>query len=561
MKNLLSIKEHTNNRFKDITGYFEKVLQLKRLERYMPIIDSVLTEYNKKSCDETMMIKGYRKSCEETTNRKTHMENHECLSAEIAQALGLNVEATRVMAKHHDIGHTFLGHSGEWWLSNIKEDNGMGYYIHNALGARELVYSKDVYSEIIDKIKFQNPNISEKKLKKIKNSLWLIIDAINSHNGERADRQAMPNSKKTEKDFMKEILDCHTKKKFDKGIEPATPEAALMKICDKISYIPSDMVDGIREGFIEGLDDEYIRILKAIGITGKEIDLASKSSNYDQIAKKVKDIFKKDLIQNSSKRRIKMSDEMTTLMYKLLDKNNKEIVNFVLMEEDLKTYPAAIRELVEKYSEEILEGNFIEKIKNGETWEVEEKIRDNRGLIKEDFWKNIYQMSVRDLVFTVRMLKKAAKQSINDELEIAQKVVNGQERYKPDPEFENKNERIKKYILYYQNRLKEGNYDKRDQQIDAENLYHKMQEGKLGKLHLGMDKRVAMEISAQFIASLSDSEFMQLLMEENIIDEKKKKSLTRKYKDIDIRKESQMQSNWISIEKSHENAAKGEISK
>ena len=30
-------------------------------------------------------------------------------------------------------GHTFLGHSGEWWISNKKEDLGLGYYCHNAL--------------------------------------------------------------------------------------------------------------------------------------------------------------------------------------------------------------------------------------------------------------------------------------------------------------------------------------------------------------------------------------------------------------------------------------------
>lgn len=561
MKKISAFVGNKKSKFKDLSGYLQKAIQLKRLEKYIPIIDAVLTEYDKKSCDETMMIKSYRKSCEETTNRKTHMENQSRLAVQVAKKLRLNEKAVAVMAGHHDIGHTFLGHSGEWWISNIKEDYGIGFYSHNALGTRELIYSKDVYTEILDKIKFMNPNVSQKELKRVRKSLWLILDAINSHNGERADKQSIPNFRKTEKDFEQEILGCHTKKKFDKGIEPATAEASLMKICDKISYIPSDMVDGIREGFISGLDDEYIKILTAIGITKEEIDLASKSDNYDKIAVKLKDIFSKNLVENSSKKKIKMSEEMTKLMYQLLDKNNKEIVNFVVMEEDLKTYPAAIRALMERYSEELLNRKLVKKIRNRNLEELEEDIRTSKGTIKQGFWKHIYQITQKDFDFTIGMVEEATKQSINDEIEVAQKVVRGEERYNPNPEFENKNERIKRYISYYQSRLKKGNYGKREQQEDADKLYNKIKEGNLGNLQLGMDKRIALEIVAQYIATLDDNEFMQLLREENIINDEQYASLTRKYKDIDIKKEAKMQSNWISIEKSHEKVAKEDDSK
>ncbi len=558
MKNISTYIKEKKNVFTDKTGYLKRVLQLKRLEKYIPIINTVITQYDKKSCDETMMIKSYRKSCQETTNRKTHMENQACLAVEIAKKLKLNEKVVSVMASHHDIGHTFLGHSGEWWISNIKEDYGIGYYTHNALGARELIYSKNIYKEILDKIKKDNPDISIKRLNKIRKNLWLIIDAINSHNGERADKQSIPNFKKTEEEFEQEILDCYTKKKYDKGIEPATSEASLMKICDKISYIPLDMVDGIREGFINGLDEEYIRILTAIGITKEEIDFASKSNSYDQIAIKVKDIFADDLVKNSTKLRIKMSDKMTILMYQLLDKNNKEIVNYVLMKEDFDTYPIAIRKIMEKYSNEILDEGIIEKLKTGNKEELEEKIESGKGTVKGEFWKHLYNMNERDLNFTINMIEIATKQSISDELDIAQKIVRGEERYKPDPEFENKNNRIKKYILYFQNRLKNGSYTSKNKQEDIEKIYQNIKNGKRNTLYAGMDKRIALEIAAQFIATLSDSEFMELLKEEKLINDSQYKSLTRKYKDIDIKRESQIQSNWIPIEKAQENVAKGE---
>lgn len=561
MKGIKTYIKESGHRFKDLNGYFKRMIQLKRLEKYVPVIDMVLTEYDRKSCDETMMIKSYRKSFQETTNRKTHMENQACLAVEIARKLGLNEKVVSVMAKHHDIGHTFLGHSGEWWISNIKEDYGIGYYTHNALGARELIYSKDIYSEIADKMKTIDPDVSRREIDTVRKSLWLVIDAINSHNGENADKQSIPNFKKTETEFEQEILYCHTKKKFDRGIEPATTEASLMKICDKISYIPSDMVDGIREGFIDGLDEEYITILRNIGITSEEIDLASKSDNYDPIARRLKDIFAEDLTKNSTKRRIKMSDEMTTLMYQLLDKNNKEIVNYVLMQEDIETYPEAIRKIIDKYSEDILERNLIEKIKTGDLEEIEKEIKSSKGTLKNGFWKHIYQMKGKDLEFTTKMIEEATKQSISDELEVAQNVVMGNARYDPDPEFENKNERIKRYISYYQNRLKKGFYTIRDKEEDVIKLYNNIEAGKLSSLHVGMDKRIALEVAAQYVATLSDSEFMELLQEERMIDDKQYKSLTRKYKDIDIRKESQMQSNWVSIEKSHEKAARAEISK
>lgn len=561
MKGIKTYIKESGHRFKDLSGYFKRMIQLKRLEKHVPVIDMVLTEYDRKSCDETMMIKSYRKSFQETTNRKTHMENQACLAVEIARKLGLNEKVVSVMAKHHDIGHTFLGHSGEWWISNIKEDYGIGYYTHNALGARELVYSKDIYSEIVDKMKTIDPNVSKKEIDTVRKSLWLIIDAINSHNGENADKQSIPNFKKTETEFEQEILYCHTKKKFDRGIEPATTEASLMKICDKISYIPSDMVDGIREGFIDGLDEEYIEILTAIGITEEEIDLASKSDNYDPIARRLKDIFAEDLTKNSTKRRIKMSDEMTTLMYKLLDKNNREIVNYVLMEEDINTYPAAIRGLMDKYSEEILDRDIIEKIKTGDLGGIEEEIKSSKGTMKNGFWKHIYQMKGKDLEFTTKMIEEATKQSISDELQVAQNVVMGNVRYNPDPEFENKNERIKRYISYYENRLKKGNYTDQDKEDDITKLYSNIEAGKLSSLHVGMDKRIALEIASQYIATLSDSEFMQLLKEEKMITDEEHESLTRKYKDIDIRAESKMQSSWVSIQQLHKDAAENEVSK
>lgn len=119
--NIIKKVKDTKERFVDEKGYLSKAVQIKRLAKYANEIDMVLTRYNKKSCDETMMVKGARKSCGETTNRKIHAEDLEKTVAQIAKGLGLNEAIVKIMGKHHDKGHTFWGHGGEWWISNILE--------------------------------------------------------------------------------------------------------------------------------------------------------------------------------------------------------------------------------------------------------------------------------------------------------------------------------------------------------------------------------------------------------------------------------------------------------
>ena len=284
---------------KRIDNYSSEILEA--LEKYASEIENVLLSYNRKTCEETMMIKGFRKSSQDTINRKTHTENAEGIAVEIAKKLGLNEGLTRIIVRNHDIGHTFLGHSGEWWFSNIKEDLGMGYYTHNALGPRELIYRNDIYDEILKRIAEFNPDITDSEIKRIRKGLWIIFDGINSHNGEKTETEFIPNTEKTEKEFLKELMSCFTIKGFDKTIMPATMEGALVRMCDKISYIPYDMLDGIREGIIDGLDDEYIAVLTKLGISKAEIEKCNITKNYEGIARKLQIIFTKDVIKNSNR--------------------------------------------------------------------------------------------------------------------------------------------------------------------------------------------------------------------------------------------------------------------
>ena len=147
--NILNKISSTKEKFIDTKGYLSKMIQVKRLAKYANEIDMVLTKYNKKSCNETMMVKGARKSCGETTNRKIHAEDLEKDVAQMAKGIGLNEEVVKIMGKHHDIGHTYWGHGGEWWITTILDNYGIGCFCHNTLGARELIYTDKIYDEII----------------------------------------------------------------------------------------------------------------------------------------------------------------------------------------------------------------------------------------------------------------------------------------------------------------------------------------------------------------------------------------------------------------------------
>ena len=567
----------------DKTKRFKRQIELKRLEKYANEIDMVLTLYNKKSCDETMMVKSFRKSSGETTVRKTHQEDVEKITKEIAKKLGLNEQIVGIMAKHHDVGHTFLGHSGEWWISNIQEDDGLGLVCHNAVGTRELVFTEHIYDQIIDKIKVHNPKIGPKEVGKIKESLWLIMDGINTHNGETPEKEYIPDVRKTEKEFELEMLKCYSIKGYDRTIKPATAEASLMRLADQISYIPLDMVDGLREGLVrddEGnivdtLDEDYIQVLTALGIDKTEIDAANEEKSYLKLAERLKEIFVNDVIANSTKGKITMSPRIMTLMNELRNLNNQKAVNNVILEEDQETYPTAIRNLRDKYAQIFMSENLDEVIKQRsdsrkvKSDKTKSDIPESYDENDQKFIRYVLKSDARDLKFTEYTVKMALRQSIREELDIARDHVLNQKLYKDKEElgldYTNKNARIKSYISYYMEQLNKGSmigYNEESRQADIEKIYSRIIHSGVFKYGKDMKTRLADVMAGKYIASLNDSEFMKLLQDEQLVSPEQVQSLTRKYRDIEnLQDEVYIQSNWKSIAKAQEKSTEiqGEI--
>ena len=473
-----------------------------------------------------MMVKGPRRKFDETTQRESHQENVEYIASKIAEELGLNVDIVRSIARNHDIRHTFFGHSGEWWISNVKKDLGLGYYCHNALGPRDLIYNKRIYVEILNTIREKNPDIPKKESESIKNRLWLIMEGINSHNGESSKYEYKANTRKTQSDFLDEMMMCHVQEGYDRNIIPATPEAALMRLCDKISYIPYDMVDGLREGFINELTDDYKKLLIEFGITQEMIDKCEATKDYVPIAEKIQTILIEDVIKTSRNGNIphktkhgaifvnpniviRMSEEKANLMHRLRDLNNEEIVNYVVLQEDADVYIPAVRNLMEIFKEYILNRiNSEDKSSNSQQVNSEQKYS---GLV------NFYESFTDDEnQFVKKMLERARAEAIEKEVKEAEKIAGGKKSIEElEVQFPERNERIKKLSNYlYQNGT----------EVDDE-----FKKQFIKELMLGERESFAYEIAARYLSTLDDEKFMQTLLDFGIIDEEKMNALTIPY--------------------------------
>lgn len=528
-------------------GGIERVMDQKRLERYSEIIFSEIIEENRKLSGTTMMIKGPRKSDELTTNRLTHQNRVAGIAGIAADKLRLNTRIVANAAQNHDIGHTPYGHSMEWWESEIFKDIGMGYRCHNAIGAKRFVYSTELYDRITEKIKAFNPKISEVELKKIRRSLWLVIDPILCHNGESSKRKLMiePNLKKTEADFEAELRQCYITEGYDRTLVPATSEGSMLRIVDVISYVGQDMIDGLREGIITDLDSEYRQILSGFGITEQEIDLALVKKSYDGLARKIEQVATQDLIENSSKNRMQMSDDMLNLVCKLKDKNNRAIVDKVVRPTENEVYPQATRKLLYTFSKIFVQED-LESVMH-ELGSDTAKIRELREKYKDTPYENfiIYLCNVtqKDYEFTVETTKAATKQALMDELD---EVLNG--KVEDDPRYPLRTNRKKEIASDVEREYQNWMIDVEKQEYVTE--YMRRNEEVKNHNYIPMSHRIGIALGANYIETLNDREFVELLEATDMLTPEQLADIHVKYKDLsdeELAKDSR-QAGWVEIQ-------------
>jgi len=182
------------------------------------------------------------------THRVLHVQLVSKIARTIGRFLGLNEDLLEAIALGHDIGHSPFGHDGERFLSDICNQNDIGYFHHN----------------------LQSVQFLEKVERKGRgwNLCLQTLDGILGHDGEIHNERLLPATGKTFADLDAEIA----AKKSDPqtALIPMTIEGCLVRIADTVSYIGRDIEDAIRLDLI-GRDDLPKESVSILGNTNGTI--------------------------------------------------------------------------------------------------------------------------------------------------------------------------------------------------------------------------------------------------------------------------------------------------
>ena len=192
--------------------------------------------------------------------------------------------------------------------------------------------------------------------------------------------------------------------------------------------------------------------------------------------------------------------------------------------------------------------------------ELIEKYKDTPYI---NFVKYIATTNRADFEWTEKMIEQAKEQAVEEELEESLEVAKKNKTVSFAKGQENRARRIRFFAQIYKEQILK--MEKKGHQLDEKD-YEKMKEFQIvnavPKLYPNKEESLVLEFSTKYLASLSDMEFMSLLRETGKVNDEQYKSLTRKYKEIDLQKEYMTHGQWdkISAEQSLATEKGNEIS-
>lgn len=237
---------------------------------------------------------------QEVHNRIMHTVKVAQIARDICRALGLNEDLAEAIALGHDLGHPPFGHEGEKILSEFSRQYLKEPFKHNRQSLRIV---RDL----------ERLNLS-----------YEVMDGILCHDGEKKDRVFKPRPK-----------DPYSFNFDDSGF-PATLEGCVVRLADRIAYLPMDLYDGL---MLKLVKDEHIPplVLNDLGITPGEI-----------IDTLIRDVIK----ESAGKNLITMSPRVWNALDELFDFNYENIYFSQLNMDFKRTIFACVN---------VLLGHFMEK--------------------------------------------------------------------------------------------------------------------------------------------------------------------------------------------------------
>lgn len=166
------------------------------------------------------------------THRVLHVQLVSRIARTIARYLYLNEDLVESIALGHDIGHPPFGHAGEYFLSEICVENGLGPFQHNIQSVR-----------FLDRL--------ERKGKGWNLTLQ-TLDGILCHDGEIHSHKLSAEPLSEFDGFDEKLKEKENNPK--RNLIPMTLEACVVRIADTIAYIGRDIEDAIILGLIERSD-------------------------------------------------------------------------------------------------------------------------------------------------------------------------------------------------------------------------------------------------------------------------------------------------------------------
>lgn len=215
---------------------------------YFHDIDRIIHSLSYTRYSDKTQVFSYKEN-DHISKRMIHVQLVSKIARTIGRALNLNEDLIEAIALGHDIGHTPLGHQGEYILDELCQKELNERFAHNIQSVRHCMYVEN---------KGNGLNLSIQ-----------VLDGIMCHNGEILSNEYMP-EKKDLNEFMKEYELSYKDLEASKKFHPMTLEGCVVRISDVIGYIGRDIEDAVILGKIKR-EEIPTEISDVLGTTNKEI--------------------------------------------------------------------------------------------------------------------------------------------------------------------------------------------------------------------------------------------------------------------------------------------------
>ena len=282
------------------------------------------------------------------TSRASHLRQSADIAKRIADALNLNSDLVYIAMLMHDAGHTFSGHEGEQYFSELNDYYNGQFFHHNSKGV-EIITKEAILDNAIARIPDMTPELE----KSLREDFYEFLDIIISHDGEVSQGEMSSIKTKTNLDIgdstmrekvLEKTMRANTSSKPSAHkFMPERPEGFIGKYSDVIAYLGSDIQDAFRTGLLTEFDDEYLEIFgkmiirKEAGFPEGEVE----STREERIAKaklKITEIQEQKLMETISDAKTETNRPLITI--------SKEISNLIKQLEEPRKKKA--REVVDK---------------------------------------------------------------------------------------------------------------------------------------------------------------------------------------------------------------------